>query len=86
LTTPVTDPDAVILSIVDGRWRKVAMVIAKTSREIEKLSGDWNYEQIAARIEALVADGVIESAGNLAHWRHSEIRRRSTPPSGLASQ
>jgi len=65
--------DAVILTVVPDRWRKVAIVI---TRVLEKLPSK-SEEQIAERITALVATGQLEGSGNLAKWRYSEVRLAS---------
>jgi len=63
------DIDSLILAHAQPRWQKVAMVIANVGQPT-----GIEYEIIAARIGALVADGKLDSAGNTEQWRHSEIR------------
>jgi hypothetical protein len=52
------------------RWQKVAMVVAKTSKEDEQFS----FDKIAERIKMLVESGQLKSVGDLGNWRGSEIR------------
>jgi hypothetical protein len=63
------DIDSLILAHTQPQWQKVAMIIAKVGQPT-----GIEYEIIAARINALVADGKPDSAGNIERWRHSEVR------------
>jgi hypothetical protein len=71
--------DGVILSplSVDGRWKKVAMVITRvadaTGNDLPE--GDDGYQLVARRIEALVSEGRLAAQGNIKNWRFSEVRR-----------
>ena len=68
--------DELILSIASPHWQKVAMVIARVSRDEQGSSGDAEDQLtlIADRIERLVAEGQLVAQGNISNWRHSEIR------------
>jgi hypothetical protein len=70
------DLDALILSHAGEHWRKVAMVIARVLEEFERAGTSTSEDQyrIADRIEALVEAGKLQAAGNVALWRHSEVR------------
>ena len=67
--------DSVLLSQCDNHFRKVAFVVgsAMTHLVVNRIEGvpDVYYAQ---RVRALVERGVLESAGNLAYMRYSEVR------------
>ncbi len=67
--------DRALLTNVPKRWRKVAMVVAKTMSSLadERFSGipDVYY---AERIRSLASKHMIESVGNLRRMRFSEVR------------
>jgi hypothetical protein len=71
--------DGAILSLlsVNGRWKKVAMVISRVADAMgEDLpEGDDGYQLVARRIEALVSEGHLVAQGNIKNWRFSEVRR-----------
>jgi len=66
--------DETLLANTHDRWRKVAMVIAKSWDSAEQWPGvpDSFY---AERMRELVARGLLESQGNLLYMRFSEVRR-----------
>ena len=68
--------DGLILSTSSRQWQKVAMVIARVSRDERFSQGDADDQLtlIAGRIERLVAEGQLVAQGNISNWRHSEIR------------
>lgn len=68
--------DDAVLAAVDVHWRKVAMVIARAAEGLQLglPNADEGYRTIARRIEALVSAGRLTSQGDIAKWRHSEIR------------
>jgi hypothetical protein len=74
MTTSDEVIDNAILSIVGSRFQKVAMIIAKAEKELERRSLIVDMEMIWKRIIALTGDGKLEGAGDLARWRHSEVR------------
>ncbi|ROU07564.1 DUF3658 domain-containing protein [Lysobacter enzymogenes] len=66
--------DAVLMSACDDRWRKVAYVVGRAMGGIpDRVPGipDGFY---AARVCGLVARGLLESQGDLARMRYSEVR------------
>lgn len=66
--------DDALLSEVTTSWRKVARVVGfAMSTQPGWVEGvpDIYYSQ---RVQNLVAEGVLESAGNLAYMRFSEVR------------
>lgn len=66
--------DHAILSNITYRWRKMAMVIGLTmTNYTDRVLGipDTFY---ASRIRKLVENGQLESTGNLAGMRFSEVR------------
>jgi hypothetical protein len=68
--------DDAILAVALPHWRKVAMVIAKTSERLGSFStdGDVQYHSYAERIEALVREGRLIAQGDITKWRYSEVR------------
>jgi hypothetical protein len=68
------DIDLLILSFAQEQWRKVAMIMSQVvnARDCRGDDADWN--EVAARIRALVKDGRLEAQGDLSKWRHSEVR------------
>jgi hypothetical protein len=68
--------DSAILAVAQTSWRKVAMVIAKAAERLGPTlpAGDFGYEMIAQRVEALVKVGRLASQGELSRWRYSEVR------------
>lgn len=72
-----SDIDDAILVVAEPSWRKVAMIIAKTA---DRLGGDLpegedGHHLVAGRVVALVQAGRLTAQGDLARWRHSEVRR-----------
>ena len=65
------------LSVSNGHWKKVAMVISRVANAMGKdlPDGDDGYERVARRIEFLVSEGRLAAAGNIKNWRFSEVRR-----------
>lgn len=76
------DLDAPILSVVETHWLKVARIILDTAGRLGDAYDASRYDEIAARIVALVDAGRLESQGNLAHWRYSEVRLPSADAPG----
>jgi hypothetical protein len=70
----VEDIDAMLLSNVTERWRKVAMVTGMVMTQAETREFGLPDIYYAERIRELAAKGAIESAGNLNHMRYTEIR------------
>ena len=68
--------DALIFAELNEQWRKVARIVARTFQACESRSMPLSNQVIAARIQDLAEAGRIESQGNLAMWRHSEVRLR----------
>ncbi len=66
--------DAVILSCADAEWRKVAMLIARTTDAAREQSIDATTQSIAERIYALTDAHRLEVKGNVRRWRTTEIR------------
>ena len=66
--------DEAILSVVTTRWQKVSMVIVRALGKRHHQAHDSVYQEIGARIEALIAEGKVQCQGNPKRWRHSEVR------------
>ncbi len=66
--------DQMIMSIVNERWQKVAMVVATVLLD----GGEEFYSvddiSVAERVAALVEEGKLESQGDLSEMRYSEVR------------
>jgi uncharacterized protein DUF3658 len=69
--------DQLILARAQPQWRKVAYIIASIGHDMS-MTTDEDYDCIAARIVALVRSGKLEAQGDLAKWRHSEVRLPAT--------
>src|SRR5688500_17144340 len=65
-----------ILSVLQARWQKVAMVIGKVHKTLcdELPEGDPRWVLILELIHALDESNRIESIGDISRPRHSEIR------------
>ena len=66
--------DALLLSSANAEWQKTALLISKVFEDPAFKGIDGLAAQIAARIQALVDSGQLESKGNLRRWRDSEVR------------
>jgi hypothetical protein len=78
--TPTGELDKQILALSRADWQKLAKIIVLVSRE-RGTSTDEAYQEVADRIRRLVDVGLIDARGDLAKWRHSEVRlsrRRAT--------
>ena len=66
-----------VLAVARGRWRKVAMVIARVADQMRNdlPAGDDRYDLVAQRVQALVLDGRLAAQGDIKKWRFSEVRR-----------
>jgi hypothetical protein len=74
----VADLDALIFSELAERLLKVARIVARVFETLEARSIYLSHEVIAARVRELAETGRIEGVGNLAMWRHSEVRLKSS--------
>lgn len=76
---PATVDEAIfaMLAGIPGHWRKVAAVVAGVSDVLENVlpEGAAGSQIVAARVEALVAQGQLLAQGNMQNWRFSEVRR-----------
>ncbi|MDB6062426.1 MAG: hypothetical protein JWM78_2529 [Verrucomicrobiaceae bacterium] len=70
----VAEIDAALLLNATDQWRKVAMIVGITMSDLKKRK--FNIPDIfySQRISKLVSSGQLESAGNLAYMRYSEVR------------
>ncbi len=66
--------DEVLLSNACHQWRKFARVVATTMRDLEDRIQGVSYLFYSQRVRKLVEDGRLESQGNLAYMRFSEVR------------
>lgn len=70
----VLDFDRVILSTLHRQWRKTASIVGNVSQHYREKGIDLDPAIAAARLMAMDASGLIESAGDLRKWRFSEVR------------
>ena len=65
-----------LLSTINGRWKKVAIVISRVADAMgnDLPKGDHGYQAVARRMETLVSDGRL-AQGDIKDWRFSEVRR-----------
>lgn len=66
--------DATILAQASDHWLKVARVVGSTADALEVQYPGLSYVYYAQRLRQLVDDGRLESKGNLAYMRFSEVR------------
>ena len=66
--------EQLVLNALPDGWRKVAYVIATVGESAGNQKEKF-YLRVEAAIIRLVASHVLEAAGELSNWRHSEIRR-----------
>lgn len=69
--------DDLIFSEACERWLKVARIISKVS---DRVPDGPHFEEVAARIQALVKEGKLEAKGDLSRWGYSEIRLPQSSP------
>jgi hypothetical protein len=68
--------DEALISHTTRQWRKVAMVVGTTMSSLPNRVPGIPDVFYAMRVRKLVEDGVLESQGNLARMRFSEVRLR----------
>jgi hypothetical protein len=66
--------DAVVLSVADAEWRKVARFIAIVVDAVKAQGLETSGQDVAQRIYALVEAGRLEARGNIRRWRAGEVR------------
>jgi len=69
--------DDLIFSETGEHWLKVARIIARVS---DRVPNGPHFEEVAARIQALVDEGRLEAQGDLSRWRYSEVRLAQSNP------
>ena len=72
--TDLNEIDDCILSNATTQWRKVAMVVALAMNDLSDLVSDRPDSFYARRIRNLVAQGRLDSQGNLEFMRFTEVR------------
>jgi hypothetical protein len=73
-TAEVDAIDRALLANTHRHWRKVAMVVGKTMGELTNRRHGIPDTYYAQRVRKLVEDRALESQGNLAFMRFSEVR------------
>src|SRR5437016_5993390 len=66
--------DQAILAAATDRWLKVARIIVDALGPRHREAVDSDYNDVAARIEALIEAGKLQCQDNPKRWRHSEVR------------
>jgi hypothetical protein len=74
--------DDLISSETCERWLKVARIIGRVS---DRVPNGPHFEEVAARIQALVNDGKLEAKGDLSRWLYSEIRHAQSSAAAHAA-
>lgn len=69
--------DDLIFSEARESWLKVARIIGRVS---DRVPNGPHFEEVAARIQALVDQGKLEAKGDLSRWRYSEVRLTQSGP------
>jgi hypothetical protein len=78
-TAPADDAlDAVVLSVADAEWRKVARFIAIAVDAAKAQGLETSGQVVAQRIYALVEADRLEARGNIRRWRAGEVRGLQT--------
>ena len=70
----VQEIDTALLSNACEKWRKVARVVGSTMSDLPNRVKGVPDVYYSLRIQELVRKGALESQGNLAHMRYSEVR------------
>ena len=66
--------DETLMSNAKPRWRKIAMLVGLTIGQLQDRIKDIPDIYYAQRVRRLVESGHLESQGNLAYMRFSEVR------------
>ncbi|MGH8050032.1 MAG: DUF3658 domain-containing protein, partial [Arenimonas sp.] len=80
--TQIAEIDAALISRCDHHFRKVAFVVGSAMIALANVIEGIPDLFYAQRIQHLVALGALESAGNLAYMRYSEVRLPRSMPGG----
>lgn len=72
----IREIDEALVAHAMRHWRKVAMVVGTTMSSLPNRVPGIPDVFYAMRVRKLVEDGVLESQGNLARMRFSEVRLR----------
>lgn len=77
--------DAALMHAADRQWRKVALVVGTMMDSVTDRTLGIPDVFYAQRVAALVAHGRLESQGDLARMRYSEVRIAQQARGDLAS-
>lgn len=66
--------DEQILAVCEERWRKVALVVAKSLYATGLDDKPWAGRTFTRRLFILAKKRQVEIAGNIYNWRASEVR------------
>jgi hypothetical protein len=70
----VVEIDDALLSHAELQWRKVALIVARTMRQLRDTQPELPDVYYAMRVADLVRRGHLESQGRLQRMRFSEVR------------
>jgi hypothetical protein len=68
------DLDKMIFVLLKPHWRKTAMILVLAHEHCAQQGWPIEPEVVAARIQALADDDLIDHQGDLRMWRFSEVR------------
>jgi len=66
--------DGLILSFAGARWKKMAMIVSEVFLACKRESMQARMDMIAGRVRRLVADGKLQSQGDLRKMRRGEVK------------
>jgi hypothetical protein len=66
--------DGLILSFAGARWKKMAMIVSEVFLACKRESMQTRMDTIADRVRRLVADGKLQSQGDLRKMRRGEVK------------
>jgi hypothetical protein len=70
----IEEIDAVLMSNAKPRWRKVAMLVGLSIGQLQDKIEDIPDLYYSQRVRKLVESGRLETQGNFAYMRFSEVR------------
>jgi hypothetical protein len=69
-----THVDRLVMRLAGPAWLKVARIIAEVLHACGRSAVDVNEAAVADSVRFLVEQGELDAQGDLAQWRHSEVR------------
>lgn len=68
--------DKALLFVIAAKQVKVAMMLFRAAKLLDLVPTDSTCDYLIGRLKLLVADGKVESFGNIDRWRFSEVCRK----------